>query len=222
MESTPEQSTGRLSASLIPASAGSLFLRALLEARSRRQLSLLRRYGASALRIEVGGDSCPLCGWRDPVSGGRKARNCWSSRAILPRRWLSTKSRAPPGFAVIGVVEPGAEAAAAASKKQKVVVIGTEATVSSHAYRRALEGSKIEAREKACPLFVPLGRRRMDRSSCHRTGGAHLFGRSLLRTERSMPMFLLLGCTHYPLIKPLAEPSCARTRCDCGFCGINR
>src|SRR5271167_1858300 len=49
---------------------------------------------------------------------------------------------------VIGVVEPGAAAAAAASQKQNVVVIGTEATVSSHAYRRALEARKVVVREK--------------------------------------------------------------------------
>jgi glutamate racemase len=57
---------------------------------------------------------------------------------------------------VVGVVEPGAEQASAASKKGRVVVIGTEATVSSHAYRKALERRGIEAREKACPLLVPL------------------------------------------------------------------
>ena len=57
---------------------------------------------------------------------------------------------------VVGVVEPGAEAAASVSKNKKVVVIGTEATVSSHAYRKALEARGLDAREKACPLLVPL------------------------------------------------------------------
>src|SRR5258708_4800703 len=56
---------------------------------------------------------------------------------------------------VVGVVEPGAEAAAGVSKNKKVVVIGTEATVSSHAYRRALEERGIAAREKAGPLLGP-------------------------------------------------------------------
>src|SRR5580704_16868076 len=60
------------------------------------------------------------------------------------------------GAEVIGVIEPGAEAAAAASRKRRVVVIGTDATISSHAYRRALEARKVAVREKACPLFVPL------------------------------------------------------------------
>src|SRR6266705_342789 len=57
---------------------------------------------------------------------------------------------------VIGVVEPGAEQASVASKNRHVVVIGTDATVSSHAYRKALERRGIAAREKACPLLVPL------------------------------------------------------------------
>src|SRR6202045_3808285 len=60
------------------------------------------------------------------------------------------------GVEVIGVIEPGAEAAAAASRKRKVVVIGTEATISSPAYRPALAARKVAGREKACPLFVPL------------------------------------------------------------------
>src|SRR5450432_396732 len=57
---------------------------------------------------------------------------------------------------VIGVVDPGAEAASAASKNRRVVVIGTEATVSSHAYQKALEARGVVAAEKACPLLVPL------------------------------------------------------------------
>src|ERR1700735_3038392 len=57
---------------------------------------------------------------------------------------------------VVGVLNPGAEAAAAASKNKKVVVVGTEATVCSHAYRRALEDRGVAALEKACPLLVPL------------------------------------------------------------------
>src|SRR5438552_18769970 len=57
---------------------------------------------------------------------------------------------------VIGVVEPGAQRAAAASQNRKAIVIGTEATISSHAYMRALQNLGVEAREKACPLLVPL------------------------------------------------------------------
>src|SRR5437762_14236116 len=55
---------------------------------------------------------------------------------------------------VIGVVEPGAETAGAATKNGKIVVVGTEATVASHAYRKAIEARKLQARVKACPLLV--------------------------------------------------------------------
>src|SRR6266568_8472504 len=57
---------------------------------------------------------------------------------------------------VLGVIEPGARRAAAVSKSRKVVVIGTEATICSHAYRNALAARGLEAQEKACPLLVPL------------------------------------------------------------------
>jgi len=57
---------------------------------------------------------------------------------------------------VVGVIEPGTERAAGEGLNKKVVVIGTEATVSSHAYLKALEARGMQAREKACPLLVPL------------------------------------------------------------------
>src|SRR5947208_3249416 len=57
---------------------------------------------------------------------------------------------------VVGVIEPGAQQAAAVTRTKKAVVIGTEATISSHAYRNALTKFQIESHEKACPLLVPL------------------------------------------------------------------
>ncbi len=57
---------------------------------------------------------------------------------------------------VVGVVEPGAAMAAEVSRNRAAIVIATEATVSSHAYRNALQRHGLEAHEKACPLFVPL------------------------------------------------------------------
>src|SRR5258708_38005095 len=57
---------------------------------------------------------------------------------------------------VLGVIDPGVQQAAAATRSRRVVVIGTEATISSHAYQKALAALQIESREKACPLLVPL------------------------------------------------------------------
>ena len=65
---------------------------------------------------------------------------------------ISTSAHVP----VIGVVEPGAERAASSTKSRKVAVVATEATVSSHAYSRALQKRGVDAKEKACPLLVPL------------------------------------------------------------------
>jgi glutamate racemase len=103
---------------------------------------------------------------------------------------------------VVGVVEPGAQAAACASRNHKVVVIGTEATVSSHAYRRALEARHTAVREKACPLFVPLVEEGWVEhpvtEQVARIYLAEAFGGDFQEAD-----VLLLGCTHYPLIKPL-------------------
>jgi glutamate racemase len=103
---------------------------------------------------------------------------------------------------VVGVVEPGAERAAAASKDRRVVVIGTEATVSSHAYLKALERRGIEAREKACPLLVPLVEEGwVEHPVTEQVARIYLndaFGDGFGTAD-----VLVLGCTHYPLIKPL-------------------
>lgn len=105
---------------------------------------------------------------------------------------------------VVGVVEPGAEAAASATKNHKVVVIGTDATVSSHAYRRALEARGLEAREKACPLLVPLVEEGwVEHTVTEQVARIYLaeaFADGFAEADT-----MVLGCTHYPLIKPLLE-----------------
>jgi glutamate racemase len=103
---------------------------------------------------------------------------------------------------VLGVVEPGAQQAAAVSKQQKVVVIGTEATISSHAYQRALAVCGLETREKACPLLVPLVEEGwVDHPVTEQVARIYL-GEAFSERFRSADV-LLLGCTHYPLLKPL-------------------
>jgi len=115
--------------------------------------------------------------------------------------------KAAAGVEVIGVVEPGAEAAAAATRKRKVVVIGTDATIGSHAYRRALEARKVAVREKACPLFVPLVEEGwVEHPVTEQVARIYLseaFSPEVLSEDARDADVLLLGCTHYPLIKPL-------------------
>ncbi len=105
---------------------------------------------------------------------------------------------------VVGVIEPGAEAAAAATKNQKVVVIGTEATVSSHAYLKALEARGLRAREKACPLLVPLVEEGwVEHAVTEQVAKIYLaeaFADGFHDADT-----LVLGCTHYPLLKPLLQ-----------------
>src|SRR5712671_6749663 len=112
------------------------------------------------------------------------------------------KIKAAAGVEVIGVIEPGAEAAAAASQMQKVVVIGTEATISSHAYRRALEARKVAVREKACPLFVPLVEEGWVEHPVTEQV-AKIYLSEAFSEDASDADVLVLGCTHYPLIKSL-------------------
>jgi glutamate racemase len=103
---------------------------------------------------------------------------------------------------VLGVIEPGAEAAATVSKNKKVVVIGTEATVSSHAYRSALEARGLDAREKACPLLVPLVEEGWIEHPVTEQVARIYLGEAFADGFQEADA-LVLGCTHYPLLKPL-------------------
>ena len=103
---------------------------------------------------------------------------------------------------VVGVVEPGAEAAAAATRNTKVVVIGTEATVASHAYRKALEARGLHAHEKACPLLVPLVEEGWVEHAVTEQVARIYLAEAFAGDFRDADV-LVLGCTHYPLLKPL-------------------
>jgi glutamate racemase len=103
---------------------------------------------------------------------------------------------------VVGVVEPGAARAAAASQIRRVVVIGTEATVISHAYAKALQDHGIEATEKACPLFVPLVEEGWAEHSVAEQVARIYLDQAFAGDFESADV-LVLGCTHYPLLKPL-------------------
>jgi len=107
---------------------------------------------------------------------------------------------------VLGVIEPGARAASALTKSKNVCVIGTAATVASHAYRKELSKLGIEALEKACPLFVPLVEEGWTEHSVTEQV-ARIYLDDLAREQRTNGAapadVLVLGCTHYPLLKPL-------------------
>ena len=141
---------------------------------------------------------------------------------------------------VLGVIEPGASAARAASLTGDVLVIATDATVQSHAYLAACRALGLRAIEKACPLLVPLVEEGWTdwatiAASAPSQAAGQGDGKNLMRanSERLAPPqvdvtaeviriylaeltaeaaaqglnpdALVLGCTHYPLLRPLLE-----------------
>jgi glutamate racemase len=102
---------------------------------------------------------------------------------------------------VEGVIEPGARAAVAASRTGRIGVIGTAGTVASGAYARAIEAAdcRVEVTARACPLFVPLVEEGwLDHPA------TRLIAEEYLAPLREHDIdTLVLGCTHYPLLKPL-------------------
>lgn len=108
---------------------------------------------------------------------------------------------------VLGVIEPGAQAAHAASASGDVLVIATDATVQSHAYAVACQAQGLRAIEKACPLLVPL----VEEGWTSHPVTDEVFRIYLSEITRDAatsglkPDTLVLGCTHYPLLRPLIE-----------------
>jgi glutamate racemase len=130
---------------------------------------------------------------------------------------------------VLGVIEPGAEAARAASRTGDVLVIATDATVQSHAYAAACRARGLRALEMACPLLVPLveegwtgpianaGNLTEDYAAQAASAPPQVavtaevirIYLAELNAEAAAqgmnPDTLLLGCTHYPLLRHLLE-----------------
>ena len=102
---------------------------------------------------------------------------------------------------VIGVIEPGARAAVRAAQGQPIGVIGTAGTVASNAYARAIHAidPAVRVEQLACPLFVPLVE-----EGWFEHPAAELIAYEYLRPLLDARVrVLVLGCTHYPLLKPL-------------------
>lgn len=100
---------------------------------------------------------------------------------------------------IVGVIEPGARAAIAKTRNGRVGVVGTEATIASGAYTQALRAlaPKLEVYTRACPLFVPLAEEGWTEGPI-----AHGAAEAYLASMRKSGIdTLILGCTHYPLLK---------------------
>lgn len=99
---------------------------------------------------------------------------------------------------VFEVISWGARGAIDVTGNKKIGVIGTRATIGSHAYKRHLEGidGEVDVREVACPLFVPLVEEGEVSGEI-----AEAIVKKYLQEFSDFPMdALLLGCTHYPVL----------------------
>lgn len=103
---------------------------------------------------------------------------------------------------VIGVIDPGARAAVAAGHG-RIAVIGTAGTIASDAYGRAIRVLEPDAQvvQQPCPLFVPLVEEGwLDHPA------TELVAREYLEPlRRDNPGALVLGCTHYPLLRSMIQ-----------------
>ncbi len=101
---------------------------------------------------------------------------------------------------VFGVIDPGVKKALEITKG-KVGVIGTRATISSGVYKRRLEEYGVEVYQKASPLFVPLVEEGMVEGKI----AQEIVEYYLKDLKEARVDTLILGCTHYPLLRPLIE-----------------
>ncbi|MBF0538620.1 MAG: glutamate racemase [Nitrospirae bacterium] len=104
---------------------------------------------------------------------------------------------------VLGVIEPGAKAAVAATRNGAIGVIGTEVTIKSGAYRRAIHSHNggVVVYEQCCPLFVPLVEEGWLNDDITEAV-ARKYLKGLIRSGIDT---LVLGCTHYPLLKDVIK-----------------
>lgn len=116
---------------------------------------------------------------------------------------LPTLQREFAPLPVVGVLEPGAAAAARASRNGEIVVIATEATISGGAYQEAIARIRPEARVRgrACTLFVPMAEEGwMEGPLVEDVARRYLDDLFSPVMAASRPDTLVLGCTHFPLL----------------------
>ena len=100
---------------------------------------------------------------------------------------------------VWGVIDPGVAAATQATRTGRVGVIGTKATIASGAYQRRLEARGLRVWAQACPMLVHVVEEGLADSP-----EAELLLRHYLRAREDVDT-LILGCTHYPLLRPAIQ-----------------
>ena len=104
---------------------------------------------------------------------------------------------------MIGVIEPGARNAVSSTRNNKIGVVGTNATIISGAYEKAVKkiNSRISVYSQSCPLFVPLVEEGwIDDKVTYDVASVYLKGLKGKGVDT-----LILGCTHYPLLKNIIK-----------------
>lgn len=104
---------------------------------------------------------------------------------------------------VLGVIKPGAKHAVDITKNNKIGVLGTHATVNSKSYINEIKSLKdsVDIYQQACPLFVPLVEEAMVQGVVAET----VVQETLKDIAKTGIDTVILGCTHYPVLKPLIE-----------------
>jgi len=104
---------------------------------------------------------------------------------------------------VLGVIKPGARAAIAAGSGGPIGVIGTAGTIASGAYSRAINALApgVVVLQRACPLFVPL----VEEGWFDHPATGLVATEYLTELRQACVRSLVLGCTHYPLLKPMLQ-----------------
>ena len=104
---------------------------------------------------------------------------------------------------ILGVIEPGAKGAVSATRNNRVGIIGTNATVSSGAYERAVKkiNPRVSVYAESCPLFVPL----VEEGWLGRDVTRDIAAIYLAPFKTKKIDTLVLGCTHYPLLKEVVQ-----------------
>ena len=115
---------------------------------------------------------------------------------------LADLSQALAPTPVIGVIEPGADAAVAGAPQGRIAVLATEGTVKGGAYVRAIHARNPGAHvvQKACPLFVPLAEEGVTQGKIPELV-ADMYLRPLMENAGTRPECLVLGCTHFPALR---------------------
>lgn len=106
---------------------------------------------------------------------------------------------------VIGVIEPGAKSAVLESKSKRIGVIGTLGTVGSNSYPKELKkiSKQVRVNQKACPLFVQLAEEGWTNNKIAQS----IADEYLKELKKYKIDTLILGCTHYPLLKNVVQNS---------------